>query len=160
MRIPRLKKKLTKKKCHNIEWVDSYAWIHQENILDVLKDKKKLLPEVKNYLLEENTYTQKIMEDTKSIQKTLFKEIKGRIKLEDESLPFKDKKYDYWTKTTKKGNYFKKLRRKIGDEKIEIYWDGDLEAKGKKFFNTGDLSVSNNDKLLAYSIDTKGSEYF
>ena len=160
MRIPRLKKKLTKKKCHNIEWVDSYAWIHQENILDVLKDKKKLLPEVKNYLLEENTYTKKIMEDTKSIQKTLFEEIKGRIKLEDESLPFKDKKYDYWTKTTKKGNYFKKLRRKIGDEKIEIYWDGDLEAKGKKFFNTGDLSVSNNDKLLAYSIDTKGSEYF
>ncbi len=160
MRIPRLKKKLTKKKCHNIEWVDSYAWIHQENILDVLKDKKKLLPEVKNYLLEENTYTQKIMEDTKSIQKTLFKEIKDRIKLEDESLPFRDKKYDYWTKTTKKGNYFKKLRRKIGDEKIEIYWDGDLEAKGKKFFNTGDLSVSNNDKLLAYSIDTKGSEYF
>ncbi len=160
MRIPRLKKKLTKKKCHNIEWVDNYAWIHQENILDVLKDKKKLLTEVKNYLLEENTYTQKIMEDTKSIQKTLFKEIKGRIKLEDESLPFRDKKYDYWTKTTKKGNYFKKLRRKIGDEKIEIYWDGDLEAKGKKFFNTGDLSVSNNDKLLAYSIDTKGSEYF
>jgi oligopeptidase B len=160
MRIPRLKKKLTKKKCHNIEWVDNYAWIHQENILDVLKDKKKLLPEVKNYLLEENTYTQKIMEDTKSIQKTLFKEIKDRIKLEDESLPFRDKKYDYWTKTTKKGNYFKKLRRKIGDEKIEIYWDGDLEAKGKKFFNTGDLSVSNNDKLLAYSIDTKGSEYF
>ena len=139
MRIPRLKKKLTKKKCHNIEWVDNYAWIHQENILDVLKDKKKLLTEVKNYLLEENTYTQKIMEDTKSIQKTLFKEIKGRIKLEDESLPFRDKKYDYWTKTTKKGNYFKKLRRKIGDEKIEIYWDGDLEAKGKKFFNTGDL---------------------
>ena len=160
MRIPRLKKKLTKKKCHNIEWVDSYAWIHQENILDVLKDKKKLLTEVKNYLLEENTYTKKIMEDTKSIQKTLFEEIKGRIKLEDESLPFRDKKYDYWAKTTKKGNYFKKLRRKIGDEKIEIYWDGDLEAKGKKFFNTGDLSVSNNDKLLAYSIDTKGSEYF
>ena len=40
MRIPRLKKKLTKKKCHNIEWVDNYAWIHQENILDVLKDSK------------------------------------------------------------------------------------------------------------------------
>ena len=79
MRIPRLKKKLTKKKCHNIEWVDSYAWIHQENILDVLKDKKKLLPEVKNYLLEENTYTQKIMEDTKSIQKTLFKMVTSSL---------------------------------------------------------------------------------
>ena len=66
----------------------------------------------------------------------------------------------YWTKVTKEGNYSKKLRKKINSDRIEVYWDGDKEAKGKKFFNTGDLSVSNNDEYLAYSIDLKGSEYF
>ena len=50
--------------------------------------------------------------DTKIIQKKLFDEIKGRIKLDDESLPYKDYNYEYWTKTTTKGNYFNKLRKK------------------------------------------------
>ena len=77
------------------------------------------------------TYTQKQLEDTKPLQKKLFDEIKSRIKLDDESLPYKDKNYEYWTKVTKEGNYSKKLRRKIGDGQIETYWDGDIEAKGK-----------------------------
>jgi len=160
MNIPKLRKQPTIKSCHNIDWEDEYAWVHQENILEVLKDGSKLLPEVKKYLEEENAFTKKTMAETEPIQKKLFDEIKGRIKLDDESLPFKDKQYEYWTKVTKEGNYSKKLRKKIGDSKIEIYWDGDIEAKGKKFFSTGDIAVSNNDQFLAYSIDDKGSEYF
>ena len=160
MNIPKLVKKPITKSCHGISWKDDYAWIHQDNILEVLKDSSKLLPGVKKYLEDENNFTEKSLSDTKSLQKKLFEEIKGRIKLDDESLPFKDKKYEYWTKVTKEGDYSKKLRKKIDDKKIEIYWDGDLEAKGKKFFNTGDISVSNNDELLGYSVDDKGSEYF
>jgi oligopeptidase B len=160
MNIPKLRKQPIIKSCHNINWEDEYSWIHQENILEVLKDGSKLLPEVKEYLIEENTHTENVMVDTKELQKKLFNEIKSRIKLDDESLPYKDKKYEYWTKVTKEGNYSKKLRRKIGEKNIETYWDGDLEAKGKKFFNTGDIAVSNNDELLAYSVDDKGSEYF
>jgi oligopeptidase B len=160
MNIPKLRKQIEKKSCHGCEWEDAYSWIHQENCLEILKDKNKLNPEVKKYLEDENNYTNKKMKDTKSIQKKLFKEIEGRIKLEDESLKFKDKNYEYWTKTTKEGNYSKHLRKKIGENKVEIYWDGDIEAKGKKFFSTGDVAVSNDDKLLAYSIDDKGSEYF
>ena len=160
MNIPKLAKKPITKSCHEISWKDDYAWIHQDNILEVLKDGNKLLPEVRKYLEDENSFTEKSLSDTKSLQKKLFKEIKGRIKLNDESLPFKDKKYQYWTKVTKEGNYSKKLRKKINDNTIETYWDGDKEAKGKKFFNTGDVSVSNNDELLGYSVDEKGSEYF
>jgi oligopeptidase B len=160
MNIPKLRKQPIIKSCHNINWEDEYSWVHQENILEVLKDGSKLLPEVKEYLIEENTHTENVMADTKELQKKLFNEIKSRIKLDDESLPYKDKKYEYWTKVTKEGNYSKKLRRKIGEKNIETYWDGDLEAKGKKFFNTGDIAVSNNDELLAYSVDDKGSEYF
>ena len=93
MKVPQLKKKLEIKSCHNIEWEDNYSWIHQKNILEVLKDKSKLNSEVKKYLEEENAYTDYHLKDTKSIQKKLFDEIKGRIKLDDESLPYKDHTY-------------------------------------------------------------------
>ena len=160
MKIPQLRKQEERKTCHSYVWEDNYSWVHQANCLEILQDKNKLNPEVKKYLEEENAFTEKGMEDTKSLQKVLFKEIEGRIKLEDESLKFKDKSYEYWTKTTKEGNYTKHLRKKIDSAEVETYWDGDIEAKGKKFFSTGDVAVSNNDELLGYSIDDKGSEYF
>jgi oligopeptidase B len=160
MKIPQLRKQEERKTCHSYVWEDNYSWVHQANCLEILQDKNKLNPEVKKYLEEENAFTEKGMEDTKSLQKVLFKEIEGRIKLEDESLKFKDKFYEYWTKTTKEGNYTKHLRKKINCAEVETYWDGDIEAKGKKFFSAGDVAVSNNDELLGYSIDDKGSEYF
>ena len=162
MKIPQLEKKLEIKSCHNLTWEDNYSWIHQENILEVLKDSSKLLPEVRKYLEEENKFTEFHLKDTKKTQKELFNEIKGRIKLDDESLPFKDKHYEYWTKTTEKGNYSIKLRKKIGSDKIEEIWNGDFEKEKLKteYFGVGDLEVSWNDRLLAYSLDLRGSEYY
>ncbi len=162
MKIPQLEKKPELKSCHNVTWEDNYSWIHQNNILEVLKDSSKLLPEVRKYLEEENNYTEENLKDTKEYQKKLFDEIKGRIKLNDESLPFKDKNYEYWTKTTTKGNYSIKLRKKIGSNNVEEIWNGDKEKEKLKteYFGVGDLEVSYNDKYLAYSLDLKGSEYF
>ena len=54
MKIPQLRKKLEVKSCHNTSWEDNYSWVHQKNILEVLKDGSKLLPEVRDYLNEEN----------------------------------------------------------------------------------------------------------
>ncbi len=162
MKIPQLEKKPELKSCHNVNWEDNYSWIHQENILEVLKDSSKLLPEVRKYLEEENKFTEFHLKDTKKIQKELFNEIKGRIKLDDESIPFKDEHYEYWTKTTEKGNYSIKLRKKIGSNKIEEIWNGDFEKEKLKteYFGVGDLEVSWNDRLLAYSLDLRGSEYY
>ncbi len=162
MKIPQLKKKSELKTYHNISWKDDYSWVHQSNILEVLRDSSKLLPKVKNYLEEENAFTEYHLKDTKEDQKKLFNEIKGRIKLDDESLPYKDKEYEYWIKTTTEGNYSIKLRKKIGTEKIEEIWNGDKEKEKLKteYFGVGDLVVSWNDKLLGYSLDLKGSEYY
>ena len=162
MKIPQLRKKLEVKSCHNITWEDNYSWIHQKNILEVLRDKKKLNPEVEKYLIEENEYTNHHLNDTKPIQKKLFNEIKGRIKLDDESLPYRDHTYDYWTKTTTEGNYSIKLRKKINSTEAEEIWNGDKEKKklGVEYFGVGDLEVSHNDKFLGYSLDLKGSEYY
>ena len=162
MKVPYLKKKPEIKSCHNIAWEDNYSWIHQKNILEVLRDKTKLDPEVKKYLEEENSYAEHHLKNTKNLQKKLFDEIKGRIKLDDESLPFKDRTYEYWTKTTSIGNYSIKLRKKINTDEIEEIWNGDEEKDKLKteYFGVGDLGVSNNDKYLGYSLDTKGSEYY
>ena len=162
MKIPQLKKKPEIKNCHCYSWEDNYSWIHQNDILEVLKDSKKLNPDVKKYLEEENSYTDFHLSNTKNIQKKLFDEIKGRIKLDDESLPFKDVNYEYWTKTTTKGNYSIKLRKKIGTNDIEEIWNGDEEKEklNVEYFGVGDLEVSFNDNYLGYSLDTKGSEYY
>ena len=162
MKIPQLQKKPELKSCHNRDWEDNYSWIHQSNILEVLRDSSKLLPEVREYLEKENQYFEDQMKDTKDLQKQLFDEIKGRIKLDDEALPYKDKKYEYWTKTTTEGNYSIKLRKKIGTNNDEEIWNGDLEKEKLKteYFGLGDLEVSFNDKYLGYSLDLKGSEYY
>ena len=162
MNIPKLRQQRTTKNYHNITINDDYAWVDQQDIIDVLQNPKKLLPEVKKYLEENNKFTEKYFDNTKNLQKSLFKEIKNKIKLDDESLKFKDKKYFYWTKITKEGNYSKKLRQKIGTKKLEIYFDGDKEKKlsGSKYFGVGSISISHDDNLMAYSLDLKGSEYY
>ena len=162
MKIPYLKRKLEVKKYHGFELKDEFSWVHQKDILDVLKDSSKLNPEVRKYIEEENAYTKFNLEDTKKIQKKLFEEIKGKIKLDDESLPYKDKIYEYWTKTTKENNYSIKLRKKIGTNQTEEYWNGDKEKKklNTNYFGVGDLEVSHDDLLLGYSLDLNGSEYY
>ena len=80
MKIPQLKKKPEIKSYHNVTWEDNYSWIHQKNILDVLKDNKKLDPEVKKYLEEENLFTDFHLANTKKIQKELFlQKVKTKI---------------------------------------------------------------------------------
>ena len=69
MKIPQLKKKPELKSCHNITWEDDYSWVHQRDILEVLRDSSKLLPEVREYLEQENSYTEYNLKDTKECQK-------------------------------------------------------------------------------------------
>ena len=163
MNIPELKKIKSEKKYHNTTLKDDYSWVDQPDILDVLKNPKKLLPDVKKYIEENNLLTDEYFKDVKDLQKTLFNEIKSKIKLDDTSLKFKDRKYFYWSKTEAKGNYGKKLRQIIDKSKPEeIYFDGDLEKKnsGSEYFGLGSVSVSHNDDYMAYSLDLKGSEYY
>ena len=163
MSIPKLKKIKSEKKYHDLNLIDEYAWVDQPNILEVLKDANKLDPEVKNYIKANNNITSQYFDDVKNLQKNLFKEIKSKIKLNDTSLKFKDKKYYYWVKTEAKGNYGKRIRQLIdGSKPEEVFFDGDLEKKnyGSEYFGLGSVSTSHCDDLMAYSLDLKGSEYY
>ena len=163
MNIPKLKKIKSEKKYHDIVIKDNYSWVDQPNILEVLQDSNKLLPEVRQFIDKNNVITDNYFKDVKNLQAKLFNEIKSKIKLDDISLKFKDKKYYYWVKTETKGNYGKKIRQIIdGSEPEEIYFDGNLEKKryGSEYFGLGSVCVSHCDKLMAYSLDLKGSEYY
>tara|TARA_B100000963_G_scaffold231555_1_gene202114 strand:- start:288 stop:2372 length:2085 start_codon:yes stop_codon:yes gene_type:complete len=163
MNIPKLKKIKTKKNYHGIPLEDDYSWVDQPNILEVLKDPKKLNTEVKNYIEENNKITEKYFTDVKELQKNLFNEIKGKIKLDDTGLKYKDKRYYYWSKTEAKSNYGKRMRQLIdGSKPEEVFFDGDLEKKksGSEYFGVGAVNASYCDNFLAYSLDLKGSEYY
>ena len=73
MNIPKLRQQKTIKKCHGILWEDNYAWIHQENILEVLKDPTKLNSEVRQYLEKNNEYTEHHLKDTKEFKKNYLR---------------------------------------------------------------------------------------
>ncbi len=163
MNIPKLKKIESEKKYHNITLKDEYSWVDQPDILEVLKDSKKLNPEVKDYINLNNEITEEYFKNFKDLQKNLFSEIKSKIKLNDTSLKFKDKRYYYWMKTEAEGNYGKRIRQIIdGSKPEEIIFDGDLEKQkyGSEYFGLGSVSTSYCDNYLAYSLDLKGSEYF
>ena len=163
MIIPKLKKIKSEKKYHDILLKDEYAWVDQPNILEVLKDANKLDPEVRDYISANNNITEEYFGDVKELQKSLFNEIKSKIKLNDTSLKYKDKKYYYWTKTEAKGNYGKRIRQLIdGSKPEEVYFDGDVEKKnyGSEYFGLGSVSTSHCDNYMAYSLDLKGSEYY
>ena len=72
MKLPQLQKKPEIKSCHDVTWEDDYSWIHQKDILDVLKDKEKLNSEVRDYLEQENQYSEFQLKDTKSLQKKII----------------------------------------------------------------------------------------
>ncbi len=163
MNIPKLKKIKTTKNYHGIPLEDDYSWVDQPNILEVLKDPKELNTEVKDYIEANNKITEDYFTDVKELQKNLFNEIKGKIKLDDTGLKYKDKRYYYWSKTEAKGNYGKRMRQLIdGSKPEEIFFDGDLEKKksGSEYFGVGTVSTSYCDNFIAYSLDLKGSEYY
>ena len=72
MKIPKLKKIESVKKHHGISLEDDYAWVDQPNILEVLKDPSKLLPDVKRYIEENNSITEDYFKDVKILQKNFL----------------------------------------------------------------------------------------
>ena len=129
--IPRLRKQPEKKSCHGYNWIDDYL-VHQDNCSEILRDPSKVNPEVRKYIESENAYTK----DKWAIQKKFRKKFLRKLKVE---LNWMMKVYHIKIKSTNIGPKLRKkvtiqkLRRKIGDTKVETYWDGDQEAKGRSF---------------------------
>src|SRR5574341_503163 len=129
---------------------DNYYW---------LKDKSD--PEVIKYLEEENTYTQSVMKPTEQLQEKLYKELLGRIKETDLTVPHRIDDYFYYSRTEQGKNYPIYCRKKGSlDAPEELILDVNILAEGHKFFSVGAVAVSPNHNFMAFSTDTTGSETY
>ena len=144
---------------HGQERIDNYHWIR-------LTDEQKLAKNIEgwpddqtmqvvDYINKENEYTQTQLSHTKNLQKKLYNEIVGRIKKDDVSVPFLYNGYWYYTRYKKGGEYPIYCRKKESlQNPEEIMIDVNDWAKGHDYFSLTNLSVSPNNKFLAFSVDT------
>jgi oligopeptidase B len=145
---------------HGIERIDNYAWLRAANWQEVMRDPAKLGADIRTYLEAENAYTAKAMADTEAMQETLFKEMKGRIKEDDSSVPAPDGAYAYFRRYVQGGQHPRIERQPRAGGEATTLLDGDAMAAGKAFFSLGGYAWSNDHRLLAYAFDDKGSEFY
>lgn len=129
---------------HGHTRIDNYYWLNErEN------------PEVIAYLEAENQYADACLKHTEPLQEQLYKEITGRIKQDDNSVPIKIRDYYHYTRFEEGKEYPIYCRKKHSlDAPEEIILDGNQLAEGHAFFEIGEVSLSEDDRLLAYSVDT------
>jgi oligopeptidase B len=145
---------------HGITVTDDYAWLKDENWQEVLRDPEVLNADIRTHLDAENGYTESLLGHTAALQKTLVAEMRGRIKEDDSSVPSPDGPYAYFRKFREGGQHelFGRMPRNGGDASIVL--DGDALATAHDYFRFGGSRHSHDHKLVAWSADVKGSEYF
>ncbi|WP_282089688.1 S9 family peptidase [Aquimarina algiphila] len=137
-------KKPTKLEKHGDIRVDNYFWLNDRENSEVI-----------DYLKKENDYNDKMMAHTKKFQENLFEEMKSRIKEDDSSVPYKLNGYWYLTRYEKGKDYPIYSRKKETLEaQEEILFDCNKEAEGHSYFRLVGLSISPDNKLAAYGVDT------
>ncbi|WP_349364020.1 MAG: S9 family peptidase [Roseitalea porphyridii] len=147
---------------HGITRTDDYAWLRADNWQSVFKDPGVLDADIRAHLEAENAYQKALMADTEALQKTLFAEMKGRIKEDDESVPAPDGPWAYGSSFATGGQQprFFRVPRSDLDAERTILLDGDKEAEGKDYFRLAGADHSADHARLLWTYDDKGSEYF
>jgi oligopeptidase B len=129
---------------HGDTRVDNYFWMNNREDTSVI-----------SYLIAENAYTDEIMKDTKELQEKLYNEIIGRIKQTDESVPYLDNGYYYYTRYEEGKEYPVYCRKKGNLEaEEEILLNVNEMAEGHDYFQVAGLTVSPDNQKIAYGIDT------
>jgi oligopeptidase B len=149
--LPPKAKKLPKKlEKHGDVRIDDYYWLRErEN------------PETTEYLEQENAYNDQMTAHTKQFQKDLFEEMKARIKEDDESVPYKFNGYWYIVKYETGKDYPIYIRKKESlKAEEELLFDCNKMAEGQPFFKLTGISISKNNKLAAFGVDTVGRNQF
>ena len=134
---------------------DNYYWMRLTDEQKTAQVPDEQTSEVLSYLKAENAYKSAVMKHTEKLQKTVYDEITGRIKKDDESVPYLENGYYYYSKYTVGQEYPVYYRRKGSlDAPDEILLDVNKLAEGKDFCSVADFSVSRDNNLMAYTVDT------
>ncbi|MGV8996337.1 MAG: S9 family peptidase [Parvibaculaceae bacterium] len=143
---------------HGITRTDNYAWLRDKDWREVMREPDALDKEIRAYLEAENAYTDSSVAPLEALRETLFKEIKGRIKEDDASVPSKDGAYDYFSRFEEGAQHPVYCRKtSLGEE---VLLDCNKEAAAHAYFHIGDVDHAPTHKRLGWTVDLKGSEYF
>lgn len=145
---------------HNTKLTDDYHWLRADNWQEAMREPEKLPEDIKSYLNAENSYYDLAMEDTKELQDTLIKEMRGRMKEDDNSVPVKYGPYAYSWKYVEGGEHPIRIRTPRDGGKEEILLDINKEAEGHEYFEIGFVDEDPSHSILAWSRDTSGAEYY
>ncbi|WP_254712753.1 S9 family peptidase [Polaribacter sp. R2A056_3_33] len=154
-KTPVAEKQPTKLEKHGDVRIDNYFWMRLSDEQKNAIDKDTQTEKVVNYLEEENTYYNEVTAYTKPLQGELFEEMKGRIKEDDSSVPYKDNGYFYITRY-EIGNqypiYSRKKENLEADE--EVLFNVNEMAKDFDYYQLGGLNISSDNKLAVFATDT------
>jgi len=157
---PRAERRAKVSTLHGTTLVDDYAWLRAENWQEVMRDPSVLDPKIRAYLTEENDYTQAALAHTEALQHSLFAEMKGRIKEDDSTVPSPDGPLAYYVRFREGGQHPILCRQPRDGGPETVLLDGDALAAGKAYFQLGGTQHSPDHRLLAWSVDEKGSEFY
>ncbi len=155
-KMPEAKKLTHTFEIHDQKINDEYHWLRDKEWPDKIANH-----DILDYLNQENDYFNKFMEPLADLKNEIFEELKGRIKLKDQSVPVQKDNYFYYSRTEADKDYTIYCRKKNSiDAEEEILLDVNELAKGKKFTTLGAFSISPDHKIMAYSVDFSGSEKY
>ncbi len=152
---------------HGVTLTDDYAWLRADNWQDVMRDPSVLDLAIRSHLEAENAYTEAALADVAGLRETLFTEMKARLKQDDSSVPSPDGPYAYYASYEVGGQYARLCRKPRGGDREgggkgggdeTVLLNGNIEAKGKPYWQLGATAHSPDHALLAYAVDEKGSE--
>ncbi|WP_139958711.1 S9 family peptidase [Flavicella sediminum] len=140
---------------HNDVRIDDYHWMRLTDEQKNAEHPDEQTSKVLNYLKEENSYLEAYLKHTEDFQKDVFEEMKGRIKEDDSSVPYKKNGYYYITKY-EIGSQYPIYTRKKGDLEAdeEILFDVNEMAEGHDYYSLGGLSVSKDNSKAIFGVDT------
>jgi oligopeptidase B len=147
---------------HGRERTDPYGWLRADNWQDVFKDTTVLDPAIRDHLMAENAYQQQVMAGTEALRDTLVREMRGRIKEDDSSVPAPDGQWAYGIAYETGAEYPRIIRRPRNDPGIapSVILDGAKEAADRSYFSIGGVSHSPDHRWLSWSYDDRGSEFY
>ena len=150
MMPPKAPKKQQLLEIHADKRIDNYFWLNQRDT-----------PEVLSYLEAENEYFAYKTKHTDAFQKSLFEEMKSRIKQDDESVPYKYNGYWYFSRFQEGKEYPIYLRRADQpNAQEEVLFEVNEMAAGHKFYQFAEFSVSPDNKWASFSVDTRGRRMY
>lgn len=140
---------------HGLQLSDDYFWMRLSDDQKEAAEADGQTAKVVAYLNAENDYKSEVMKSTEAFQESLFNEIVGRIKQDDQSVPVLDAGYYYYSRY-EEGKEYPLFCRKPGslDAEEEVMLNVNEMAEGYSYFSVGGRSVSTNNNLLAFSVDT------